>query len=141
MACRARRRTSETRSARPQPDQLNLKGPVSAEILTRVLAQGKPMMARNSRSLDLADLDGITDAAVSEQGALVLPDYQRYVDNLLRGDASALEQRRPWAEEQAAYLRRHADDGRPPGGQPGGRDRGKGSGADAAAAAGAASPQ
>ena len=130
-----------------QTDQLNLPAIAGAEILCRYLVQFETAVARNPRSPDFADLDAVTGSSINAAGALVLPDYTKYVADAQRDEAYTLKQRRLWAEE-AQGLRPHADGGHAADGggkgkgrkKDNGRSRGRGQGGKAAAGAAQGAP-
>jgi hypothetical protein len=102
---RSHRRLSEALQCLQNEDQLNLPALKGAELLTRYLIQIETAVSRNPRAPDFQDLEAITGASVTATGALVLPEYNKFIAAQNRDEAFVLKQRRQWREEQDVIAR------------------------------------
>jgi hypothetical protein len=69
------------------------------------LIQIETAVSRNPRAPDFQDLEAITGASVTATGALVLPEYNKFIAAQNRDEAFVLKQRRQWREEQDVIAR------------------------------------
>jgi hypothetical protein len=97
------------------------------------LIQIEAAVSRNPRAPDFQDLEAVTGASVNAIGALVLPEYNKFIAAQNRDEAFVLKQRRQWREEQDVIARssgsarnatQHDDGG--PSDSGGGRGRARG---------------